>query len=116
MRPNGVPFRCGQKYAREACPSPGSPWLRLKTVRLVKLLTLTLLLALPAAAQPQFEFTTNNGALTLSKYTGPGGAVTIPDTTNGLPVTGIGFGAFNQCFTLFSVIIGTNVTNIAPEA
>jgi hypothetical protein len=41
-----------------------------------------------------FNCTTNNGAITITKYTGPGGAVTIPDTINGLPVTSIGDSAF----------------------
>ena len=48
-----------------------------------------LLLALPVALQAQFNFTTNNGTIAITKYTGPGGDVTIPSTTNGLPVTSI---------------------------
>ncbi len=39
---------------------------------------LLLLLALPEAVQAQFTFTTNNGAITITGYTGPGGDVTIP--------------------------------------
>jgi hypothetical protein len=35
----------------------------------------------------QFAFTTNNGTITITKYTGPAGNVVIPDSTNGLPVT-----------------------------
>ncbi|MGD0413609.1 MAG: hypothetical protein ABSC18_18120, partial [Verrucomicrobiota bacterium] len=35
----------------------------------------------------------NNGAITITEYTGPGGSVTIPGTINGLPVTSIGVGA-----------------------
>ena len=58
------------------------------------LLPLLLLLALPAAVQAQFTYTTNNGAITITGYTGPGGAVTIPSTINGLPVTSIGDQAF----------------------
>src|ERR1019366_359508 len=42
---------------------------------------LLLLLALPAAVQAQFTYTTNNGTITITGYTGTGGAVTIPDTT-----------------------------------
>ena len=48
---------------------------------------LLLLLTLPAVVQAQFTFVTNNGALTITGYTGPGGAVIIPDTTNGLDRT-----------------------------
>ena len=47
-------------------------------------------LALPAAVQAQFTYTTNNGTITITGYTGSGGAVTIPGTINGLPVTSIG--------------------------
>jgi len=49
------------------------------------LLRLLLLLALPAAVQAQFTFTTNNGTITITGYTGPGGDVTIPSWTNGYP-------------------------------
>ncbi|MGA3283416.1 MAG: leucine-rich repeat domain-containing protein [Verrucomicrobiota bacterium] len=78
----------------------------------MKLLPLLLLLALPAAVKAQFTFTTNNGALTITRYTGPGGAVTIPDTTNGYPITSIGDDAFFSSPNLTSVTIGNNVTNI----
>ena len=37
-----------------------------------------------------YTYTTNNGTITITGYTGPGGAVTIPGTINGLPVTSIG--------------------------
>ena len=55
---------------------------------------LLLLLALPVVVQAQFNFTTNNGGITITGYIGPGGVVVIPDWTNGLPVTSIGYGAF----------------------
>ena len=38
------------------------------------------LLALPAVVQAQFNYTTNNGTITITGYAGPGGDVTIPDT------------------------------------
>ena len=54
------------------------------------LLALMAMLVLPAVLRAQdYTFTTNNNALTITKYNGSGGAVTIPDTTNGLPVTSI---------------------------
>jgi BspA type Leucine rich repeat region (6 copies)/Immunoglobulin domain len=85
---------------------------------------LVLLLALPAAAQDQFIYTTTNGTISIIKYTGPGGAVTIPSTIDGLPVTSIdgqfssGFwvGAFESCSSLTSIAIGTNVTRIGNGA
>ena len=61
------------------------------------MLLFLLLLTLPAVVQAQFTFTTNNGTITITRYNGFGGAVTIPDTTNGLPVTGIGVEAFAGC-------------------
>jgi hypothetical protein len=74
-----------------------------------KLSGLLLLLALPVAVQAQFTFVTNNGAITITAYTGPGGAVMIPETTNGLPITSIGDWAFYYCSNLTSVAIGNNV-------
>lgn len=57
-------------------------------MKAMKLLPVLLLLTLPAPVQAQFTFTTNNGAITITGYTGPGGAVVIPSSTNGsqLPV------------------------------
>src|ERR1019366_9180829 len=80
------------------------------------LLPLLLLLTLPAAVEAQFNYTTNNGTITITKYTGGGGAVTIPNLTNGLPVTGIGTNAFFQSTSVTSVTIGTNVTSIGDWA
>ena len=58
-------------------------------------LLLLLLLTMPVVGQAQdFTYTTNNGAITITKYTDPGGDVTIPSTINGLPVTSIGDSAF----------------------
>ena len=96
--------------------------LRMKTnakreqMKTVKTLLLVLLLsALPAVVQAQFTFTTNNGTITITGYTGSGGAVTIPDTTNGYPVTAIGANAFYDC-SVASITIGTNVTRIGTNA
>src|ERR1017187_6508022 len=80
------------------------------------LLPLLLLLTLPAALEAQFNYTTNNGAITITKYTGGGGAVTIPNLTNGLPFTGIGTNAFFQSTNVTSVTIGTNVSSIGDWA
>ena len=41
----------------------------------------------PRALQAQFLYTTNNGAITITGYTGADRLVIIPSTTNGLPVT-----------------------------
>jgi hypothetical protein len=71
---------------------------------------------LPGLAQGQFSYTTNNGAITLTGYTGPGGAVAIPSTINGLPLTGIGDDAFDDCTNLTSVTIPDSVTSIGDDA
>ena len=52
---------------------------------------------LPAAVQGQYSYTTDNGAVTISGYTGSGGVVTMRDTINGLPVARIGASAFQGC-------------------
>ena len=79
-------------------------------------LLVLLLFMLPAVVQAQFTFTTNNGAITITKYTGLGGAVTIPSTTNGWLVTGIGSYAFYYCSSLTSVTIPNTVTSIGDGA
>ncbi len=89
--------------------------------------------------EAQFTFTTNNGAITITGYTGPGGGVVIPSATNGLPVVGmaqnafyrrttvtsviipdtfknLGWMAFGYCTSLTNVIIGSGVTNIGGDA
>jgi hypothetical protein len=82
-----------------------------------KLLVLLLFLSPPVMAQAQYTFTTNSdGSLNIAQYTGPGGAVVIPDTTNGLPITSIGDGAFFEKTDLTSVTVGTNVAIIADQA
>jgi hypothetical protein len=78
-------------------------------------LLMLFLLALPAVVQAQFTYTTNNGTITITGYTGPGGAVTIPSMTNGLPVTSIGDAAFVYCASVTSVTIPNGVTSIGVE-
>ena len=75
-----------------------------------------LLLALPSVAQAQYRCTTNNGALTITGYTGLDGAVAIPSTINGLPVTSIGDSAFYFRTSLTNVTIPGSITNIADGA
>lgn len=84
----------------------------------MKLLRLLWLMAAPFAVHAQFTFTTNfaNGAITISGYTGPGGAVIIPSTTNGWPITAIGSGAFQHQATVTDITIPGSVTNIGYGA
>src|SRR5438477_10825348 len=75
-----------------------------------------LLLAIPAAVQAQFTYTTNNGGITITRYTGTSSVVVIPDTITGLPVTVIGGGAFYYWTNLTTVIIPSSVTSIGDSA
>jgi hypothetical protein len=75
-----------------------------------------LLLALPPVAQAQFTYTTNNGTITITGYTGPGGVVSIPGTANGLPVTRIGRTSFYDLTSVSNVTIPNMVTNIEAYA
>ena len=67
-----------------------------------------------------YEYTATT--VTITGYTGNGGAVTIPSTIDGKPVTEIGNGAFKFKFSGFSnnqltsVIIGNSVTSIGESA
>ena len=73
--------------------------------------TATVTYVLLVTPPTQFIYITNGGTITVTGYTGPGGAVSIPGTINGLPVTRIGE-AFSSCFSLTSVTIPDTVTNI----
>ena len=84
-----------------------------------------LVLTLPVVAQGQFGYTINNGTVTITAYTGAGGAVSIPSTVDGLPVTSIGayvyprngpMGAFQGCESLTSVTIPCSVANLERYA
>ena len=63
-----------------------------------------------------FTLTDNGTAATITGYLGAGGAVTIPSTIGGKPVTTIDNGAFSGLAALTSVTIPTSVTRIADAA
>lgn len=77
---------------------------------------LILLLALPPLLQAQFNYTTQNGFVTITKYVGSGVDVTVPNTINNLPVTSIGNSAFATSVTLKRVTIPDTVTSIGSSA
>lgn len=79
-------------------------------------LVMLLVLARPVAVHAQFHYTTNTGVITITGYTGPGGSITIPETIDGLPVTGVGWQAFSWRSDLINVAIPRSVTWIADAA
>ena len=106
-------------FATTTCPNTLAGHLR--TACAARLLPLLLLLALPAVVQAQFTYTTNNGTITITGYTGPSGTVVIPDTINNLPVTSIGDNAFYDIYNqskinLTGISFGTNLTSIGSYA
>lgn len=62
-----------------------------------------------------FGYSVENGQVTINSYTGPGGAVMIPDTISNLPVVSIGNNAFlNSSMT--SVMIPDGIISIGDSA
>lgn len=81
-------------------------------VKILKLILALLCILLPLVSRAQFNFTTNNGSITITRYTGPGPVIDIPPATNGLPVTGIANNAFNGVSAAESILIPGSITNI----
>lgn len=77
----GFSFKPGTRVVEAVCSAAFHA-----AIRNVLVIPLLLLLALPAVAQAQFNYVTNNGTITITQYTGPGRSVVIPDTINGYPV------------------------------
>jgi hypothetical protein len=63
-------------------------------------------------SQAQFTYTTNNGTVTITAYTGSNAVVVIPDTIIGLPVTRVDSYAFFFRTKLTAVTIPESVTDI----
>lgn len=75
-----------------------------------------LLWLIAVSAQAQFTFTTNNGNLTITGYTGPGGNVIIPSETNGFPVTTISANAFYNKTNVTGVTIPDSITGMGTNS
>jgi hypothetical protein len=67
-------------------------------------------------APSPFAYTTMNGAITITGYSGIGSSVSIPATMNGYPVVAIGNTAFGGDTGLTGVTIPNSVTNIGAFA
>jgi uncharacterized repeat protein (TIGR02543 family) len=65
---------------------------------------------------PNYKYVTNENTITITKYTGSGGAVEIPGMIGSQPVTGIGESAFSSCTGLTNVMIPNSVTSIGSTA
>jgi hypothetical protein len=79
------------------------------------------MVTVPVAVRAQLTFTTNNGAITITGYTGANGAIVIPATTNGYSVVSIDYRAFFNgqgvnYSQLTSIMIPDSVTNIGDFA
>jgi hypothetical protein len=76
------------------------------------LVLLPVLLASAEVQAEDFTYITNNGTILITGYTGAGGAVVIPSSVSGLPVTGIGDWAFDALTSVTSVTLPNTVTSI----
>src|SRR6266699_3068546 len=85
--------------------------------RIQKLLVGAALVGAATLVQAQFNYADNgDGTCTITGYTGPGGAVSIPNSINGLSVVSIGDWAFFDSISLTSVSIPASVASIGNYA
>jgi hypothetical protein len=63
-----------------------------------------------------FTYSVSGIGVTITGYTGPGGAVVIPDTIEGMPVVSIGVNAFNSKASITGINIPDSVTSIEGGA
>jgi hypothetical protein len=88
----------------------------------MKTISRGLLLGVPFVAfalglHAQFAFVTNAaGTITITSYTGAGGAVSIPPFLGGLPVTSLETNSFYLATNVTSVTVPDSVTNIGTGA
>src|SRR4051812_25362540 len=82
-----------------------------------KLSTVAALLILISSVQAQLLYSTNaDGTLSVTGYTGPGGAVVIPGEVDGRTVTWIAVAAFEYNHDITAVSIPDSVTDIQGYA
>jgi len=90
----------------------------MKTMNRLALIVVSLAIFNIAAVVQADDYTyiTNNGTITITGYTGPGGNVSIPSTIDALPVTAIEEGAFGVRTNLTAVTIPDSVIEIGDYA
>jgi hypothetical protein len=69
-----------------------------------------------AAQEGDFIFSVTGGQAWITRYTGPGGDLTLPSSLGGAPVTSIGDRAFQNCTGLTSIIIPEGVSSLGEGA
>jgi len=74
------------------------------------------LIVIGAAEAADFIYATNSGAITITGYTGSGGAITVPNTITGLRVTSIADAAFWGTTSITSLTVPGTITNIGQYA
>jgi hypothetical protein len=100
-------------FARTTCPEPNAPRLITACARS---LTALLVLMLSAQVQAQFSYWTQDDTVMILAYTDSGGAVTVPETIDGLPVTRLGDNSFTGAIAVTNVTIPDSVTSIGRWA
>jgi hypothetical protein len=76
---------------------------------------LTFWLLPQCTAQQEFSNTTNNGTITITRYTGSGGIIAVPSTINGYQVTTIGADAFAST-SVTEVFLPATITAIESRS
>ena len=108
-------YRCGISKRLSEIDKSMKTWLSLSIRTYACLALLTVVMA--DSARAQFNFATNNGTITITRFLGSlSGAVTVPDITNGMAVTDIGPRAFWYITSMSSVTIPDSVTSIEDSA
>jgi len=83
---------------------------------LAMLTALLVALQLPVSVQAQYTYVTNSSAITITGYTGAGGALVISNSLSGLTVVGINDAVFQNLSSLTSVTIPSSITHIGQNA
>ena len=98
-------------------PVAGALWVDTSTSPYVlKVYFNSLWMTLSSVVASDFTYTSTASAVTITGYTGTGGAVTIPSSIGGLPVTNIGNNAFENKQSITSLTISNSVTSIGNGA